>query len=100
MTLHSFAISLLVSVTFCSFSAPAATAAADDANGPKRPHITGLSHVALFVKDVEQSRAFYKGFLGYAEPYSVFDEGNKLRLTFIKVNDLQVIELFPEREAG
>ena len=96
MTLHSLAAALVVGVTLW----PSLAAAADDADGPKRPRITGLSHVALFVKDVEQSRAFYKDFLGYAEPYSVFDEGDKLRLTFIKVNDLQAIELFPEREAG
>jgi len=66
----------------------------------KRPRITGLSHVALFVKDVDQSRAFYKDFLGYAEPYSVNDPDGKLHLMWIKINDLQSIELFPEREGG
>src|SRR5262245_13554486 len=64
-----------------------------------RPRITGLSHVALFVRDVEQSRKFYKAYLGFAEPYSLEDPDGKLRLTFIKINDRQCIELFPEREA-
>jgi catechol 2,3-dioxygenase-like lactoylglutathione lyase family enzyme len=93
MTLHAIAIAVFL----CMLVAPLLASAADDL---EQPRITGLSHVALFVKDVEQSRAFYKDYLGYAEPYSVLDEGGKLRLTFIKVNDLQAIELFPEREAG
>ena len=33
---------------------------------PQRPHITGLSHIALFVHDMAKSRAFYKDFLGFA----------------------------------
>ena len=92
MMLHTLALVFLL----CMLVAPLAAAAAD--GGANRPRITGLSHVALFVKDVEQSRAFYKDFLGYAEPYAVFDEGDKLRLTFMKINDRQVIELFPERQ--
>jgi len=27
----------------------------------------GLSHIALYVQDMEKSRAFYKDFLGFAE---------------------------------
>lgn len=64
----------------------------------KRPRITGLAHVALYVKDIENTRHFYKDFLGYAEPYSLMNkEGNALALTFIKINDRQLIELFPEK---
>ncbi len=69
-------------------------------SSPPRPHITGLSHVALYFHDVAQSRAFYKDFLGYAEPYSANKPDGGLRLTWIKINDLQQIELFPEKEAG
>jgi len=70
------------------------------AGSAKRPHITGLSHVALYAHDIAKSRAFYKDFLGYAEPYSVDNPSGGLRLTWIKINDLQQIELFPEKEAG
>jgi lactoylglutathione lyase len=66
----------------------------------QRPHITGLSHIALYVHDIEKSRAFYKNFLGFAEPYSLTNNDGTLRLAFIKINDLQSIELFPERAAN
>jgi catechol 2,3-dioxygenase-like lactoylglutathione lyase family enzyme len=68
--------------------------------GPARPRIVGLSHVALFVHDVDKSRAFYKDFLGFAEPYSVTNRDGSLHLTWIKINDRQTIELFPEKAAG
>src|SRR5437763_9541027 len=66
----------------------------------QRPHITGLSHIALFVHDIDQSRAFYKDFLGFAEPYSLPNPDGTLHLTWIKINDEQSIELFPEKEEG
>jgi lactoylglutathione lyase len=68
------------------------------AQGVKRPAITGLAHVALYVKDIEKSRAFYKDFLGYSEPFSLNNANGTLSLTFIKINDRQYIELFPETE--
>src|SRR5689334_24622872 len=65
-----------------------------------RPKITGVSHIALYVHDIERSRAFYKDFLGFAEPYSLPNADGTLHLTWIKINDRQTIELFPEKEAG
>ena len=65
-----------------------------------RPPITGVAHIALFVKDVEKARWFYKDFLGYQEPFQLNAADGKLSLTFIKVNERQYVELFPEREAG
>src|SRR5437870_6951513 len=76
------------------FAVPAA------AQEVKRPRVTGLSHIALFVHDVEKSRAFYKDYLGFDEPYSVNNDDGSLHLTWIKINDRQTIELFPEIEAG
>src|SRR3954466_13580280 len=73
------------------------TTAADE---PKRPHITGLSHIALYAHSLEKSRAFYKDFLGFAEPYSLTNSDGTLHLTRIKINDHQTVELFPEKEAG
>ena len=67
---------------------------------PKRPRITGVAHIALAVHDVEQSRRFYTDFLGFGEPFLLNQPDGKLSLTFIKVNDRQYIELFPETEPG
>jgi catechol 2,3-dioxygenase-like lactoylglutathione lyase family enzyme len=70
------------------------------ADAPKRPKITGVAHIALFVHDIEKSRTFYKDFLGYGEPFKLDNADGSLSLTFIKVNERQYIELFPEREAA
>jgi lactoylglutathione lyase len=64
---------------------------------PKRPRIVGVAHIALAVHDIEQSRTFYKDFLGYGEPFKLDNPDGSLSLTFIKVNDRQYIELFPEK---
>ncbi len=66
------------------------------AQEPKRPPITGVAHVALYTKDVEASRRFYKDFLGYGEPFDLKNSNGSLALTFIKINDRQYVELFPE----
>ncbi len=71
-----------------------------DAAEPERPRITGVAHVALYVHDVEKSRGFYKGLLGYGEPFSLTNTDGSLALTFIKINDRQYVELFPEQQAG
>src|SRR6478672_7581467 len=70
------------------------------ADPPPRPRIIGISHIGLYVHDIEKSRAFYKDFLGFAEPYSLPNADGTLHLTWIKINDRQTIELFPEKEAG
>jgi lactoylglutathione lyase len=62
---------------------------------PARPRITGLSHVAFWVKDLAASRAFYKGFLGFDEPYTLTNADGSVSLTWIKINDRQSLELFP-----
>jgi len=67
---------------------------------PARPRITGLSHIALYVHDLDKSRAFYKDFLGFAEPYSLTNLDGSVRLTWIKINDRQSIELFPATTNG
>lgn len=75
-------------------------ALATAADLPKRPLITGVAHIALYVHDIEKARAFYKDFLGFGEPFSLNKPDGSLALTFIKVNDRQYIELFPEVEPG
>lgn len=67
------------------------------AQAPKRPKITGVAHIALYVHDIEKSRAYYKDFLGFGEPYKLDNPDGSLALAFIKINDRQYIELFPEK---
>jgi lactoylglutathione lyase len=61
-----------------------------------RPKILGVAHIALHVSDIEASRAFYKDFLGYGEPFLLNKDDGSLDLIFIKVNDHQYVELFPD----
>jgi len=65
-----------------------------------RPRILGVAHIALFVSDIEKSRAFYKDLLGFDEPFKLDKPDGTLSLTFIKVNDRQYIELFPGLQPG
>src|SRR5947209_4341957 len=87
----------LVMLAGCSSHAPVAARAADQ---PVRPHIIGLSHMAFYVHDIEKSRAFYKDFLGFAEPYSLTNKDGTMHLTWIKINDHQTLELFPNTTNG
>ena len=61
-----------------------------------RPKILGVSHIAIFAADYEKSRAFYHDFLGFEEAYSLAKPDGTPAMTFFKVNERQVIELFPE----
>jgi lactoylglutathione lyase len=62
---------------------------------PPRPAITGLSHVALWVSDLDRSRAFYTDFLGFDESYALRNTDGSVFFSCIKVNDRQWLELFP-----
>lgn len=88
---------LALLVTGCLASVAGVTILAD---GPARPPITGLAHLAFYVHDIAKARTYYKEFLGYGEPFSLDNADGTLALTFIKINDRQYLELFPEREAG
>src|ERR1019366_5463929 len=75
----------------------ASSARAQDA-APKRPRITGISHVGYFVSDLPKAIAFWHDFLGYDESYDLKKVGSDtdVRIAFIKINDHQHIELFNE----
>ena len=68
------------------------------AEEPARPRILGVAHISLFAHDYEKSRAFYRDFLGYEEPFSLKNPDGSPKMTFFKVNDRQYIELSPEKE--
>lgn len=66
------------------------------AENPPRPRILGVAHIAVYASDFEKSRAFYRDFLGYEEPYSLSKPDGSPSMTFFKVNERQYIELSPE----
>jgi lactoylglutathione lyase len=65
----------------------------------QRPKILGVAHIALYVHDIEKSRQYYRDLLGYEEVFLLNMADGKLSLTFVKINDRQYIELFPETKA-
>jgi catechol 2,3-dioxygenase-like lactoylglutathione lyase family enzyme len=66
------------------------------ADGTSRDfRIPALYHVGFWVRDIGKSRAFYKTYLGFDEPYVLNRANGDLQMVVIKVNERQVILLFP-----
>jgi catechol 2,3-dioxygenase-like lactoylglutathione lyase family enzyme len=61
-------------------------------------HQTGIAHVAFRVADLEASRAFY-GKLGF-EQFFEMKQGERTTEAFLKINDRQFIELYPQTSAS
>jgi catechol 2,3-dioxygenase-like lactoylglutathione lyase family enzyme len=59
-------------------------------------HLSSLYHVGFWVRDIARSRAFYKDFLGYEEPYELRRPNGDLQMVVMKVNERQVIYLFTD----
>ena len=73
--------------------------AAHAQEAPKRPPITGVAHAAFFTKDLENTRLFFHDFLGYDEIITLpGKEEGKFAMIAFKINDRQIVEIFPERE--
>jgi lactoylglutathione lyase len=51
--------------------------------------------VAVRVKDIDKSLAFYVGKLGFREMFRL-DRDDKLWIVYLRVNDDQFVELFPD----
>src|SRR5262245_60291783 len=62
--------------------------------GPPRPKILGVAHLALFVSDLGKARAFYRDLLGYDESFTLPKSDGSVQIAFVKINDRQWIELF------
>jgi lactoylglutathione lyase len=73
---------------------------AASAREPQRPRITGVSHAAYFVHDMEKARAFYQGLLGFPENPARPEGNDSVRPMVFRVNGRQFIEVRVEREAG
>jgi catechol 2,3-dioxygenase-like lactoylglutathione lyase family enzyme len=65
------------------------------AETPAAFQLTSLYHVGFWVRDIGLSRIFYHDLLGYAEPYGLNRADGKLEMAVMKVNERQVIYLFP-----
>jgi catechol 2,3-dioxygenase-like lactoylglutathione lyase family enzyme len=61
-----------------------------------RPHILGIAHVALYASDLDRARAFYRGLLGFEEPFTLTRSDGSGWIDFIKINDEQYLELSPD----
>ncbi len=57
-----------------------------------------LGHVALRVRDIEQSIAFYTQRLGLAEMLRLNYDDGSLFLVYLRITDSQYLELFPYGE--
>jgi len=67
----------------------------------ERPKVLGVAHMAIYVKDLAKTRQFYEEFLGFGEPFTLpAKTGGGVRIVFVKVNDLQYIEIFNEADRG
>jgi catechol 2,3-dioxygenase-like lactoylglutathione lyase family enzyme len=60
------------------------------------PALAGIAHAAIRVTDLAKSRDFYEK-LGFEEAFSMSKGGTPTE-AFLKVNDLQFIELYPQRQ--
>ena len=67
---------------------------------PARPRILGVAHIALFVSDLEKARSFYRGLLGFDEPFTLPSQDGAVDIAFVKINDRQWIELFNRPTSG
>jgi catechol 2,3-dioxygenase-like lactoylglutathione lyase family enzyme len=68
--------------------------------GPARPRILGVAHIAVFVSDLEKARSFYRGLLGFDEPFTLPAADGAVDIAFVKINDRQWIELFNRPTTG
>jgi catechol 2,3-dioxygenase-like lactoylglutathione lyase family enzyme len=59
--------------------------------------IVGIGHVAIRVKDIERTLAFYVGKLGFSEMMRL-DRDGRLWLLYLRITDTQYLEVFPEAE--
>jgi catechol 2,3-dioxygenase-like lactoylglutathione lyase family enzyme len=91
---HRLARALLLMI---ACAAVAAAAQQPQPQSSASPPLAGIAHVALRVSNLDASRAFYKR-LGFEEAFAL-DQGGSPTEAFIKVNDTQFIELYPQRQA-
>jgi catechol 2,3-dioxygenase-like lactoylglutathione lyase family enzyme len=91
---------LRISSKLCLFALPALALASSTTliaqPPPPNQGIIGIAHIAFRVSDVDREVLFL-GKLGYQEPFVITNAG-KTTEAFIKINDRQFIELYPQTD--
>lgn len=72
----------------------AATAPAASAGPVQLPPLNGIAHIAIRVKDIAGSLAFYHK-LGYDQAFQMTAKDGTASQSFLKLDDRQFIELYP-----
>ena len=90
MKLRSFGFLALAVVCACSVRAFAQAADTD--------HITGIAHIAYRASDLDKEVAFLAK-LGYQESFGFTNAAGKTTEVFIKVNDRQFLEVYPQNSS-
>lgn len=94
--MHLFSRTLAGAAAVAALAAAFPSAAATQ-DAPRRPKITGISHVAFHVSDLAKAKHFWHDQLGYDQYFSLpKKDGSGERIAFFKVNDHQHVELFNE----
>jgi catechol 2,3-dioxygenase-like lactoylglutathione lyase family enzyme len=90
--------SLLAISTISMVAVLLATQSFAQTTAPKRPRITGISHVGYFISDLPKAIVFWHDLLGFDEAYDLNkpDNPSETRIAFIKINDHQHVELFTD----
>ncbi|OBZ97604.1 lactoylglutathione lyase (plasmid) [Pararhizobium polonicum] len=57
--------------------------------------LTGIGHAAIRVKDIDVSLDFYCNKLGFQEMLRLHRDNGDLWLVYLRINDLQYLEVFP-----
>jgi catechol 2,3-dioxygenase-like lactoylglutathione lyase family enzyme len=83
---------------FAAMSVGAGLAQTGGQTAGQGPELAGIAHAAIRVSDLGKSRDFYEK-LGFEEAFAM-DQGGVPTQSFIKINDRQFIELYPQREAS
>ena len=91
---------ILLSLAFLPMLACTTSTTSTPAPTPERPPIIGVAHAALYCSDIDATCDFLKECFGFDESIRYYNPDGSPRLSAIKINERQIIELFPEKEAG
>ena len=58
--------------------------------------ITNIGHVALKVKDLDKSLAFYTEKMGFPEMFRLNRDDGRVWLVYLRITDDQYLEIFPD----
>jgi catechol 2,3-dioxygenase-like lactoylglutathione lyase family enzyme len=89
-----FVLALSLAQFACAQTPPSPAPAAPAAAPTKLPPLLGIAHIAVRVKDIAASLAFYHK-LGFDQAFANTNPSGVVTQSFVKINDRQYIELYP-----